>query len=207
MRDLGEILHESSKRHRHLCPRQVLGARMALVAAEHLDLELPRLDKRLLITAETDGCMIDGISAATGCDAGGRTLRILDIGKVAATFTDVQLGISIRVHPAKQSRVHTVQYAPDARSRWHAMLHGYQVIPAADLFIVQPVRLVTPLSQILGRPGTRVICQICQEEIINGREATNSGTILCRTCAGEVYYQSSALLELSQKRRPDALSA
>lgn len=37
---------------------------------------------------ETDGCAVDGLIAATDCRVGSRTLRILDFGKVAATFTD-----------------------------------------------------------------------------------------------------------------------
>ena len=83
MPSLESILGESAKRHKHLCPRQVLDARMSLLAAELLGLELPRADKQLLVISETDGCTVDGIVAATGCHVGGRTLRILDFGKVA----------------------------------------------------------------------------------------------------------------------------
>ncbi len=90
MQSLQMILHESAMRHKHLCPRQVLGARMSLLAEEVLGLELPRNDKRLLVITETDGCAVDGIIAATGCHVGGRTLRILDFGKVAAVFADTR---------------------------------------------------------------------------------------------------------------------
>jgi formylmethanofuran dehydrogenase subunit E len=34
MQPLESILYESAKHHKHLCPRQVLGARMALLAGE-----------------------------------------------------------------------------------------------------------------------------------------------------------------------------
>jgi len=61
MQSLQPILHESAMRHKHLFPRQILGARMALLAGELLELELPRTDKRLLVIAETDGCTVDGI--------------------------------------------------------------------------------------------------------------------------------------------------
>lgn len=91
MQPLESILYESAKRHKHLCPRQVLGARMALLAGEVLGLELPRADKRLLVIAETDGYTVDGIIAATGCHVGGCTLRFLDFGKLAATFVDIHL--------------------------------------------------------------------------------------------------------------------
>ena len=49
MRARAEILDESSSRHKYLCPRQVLGARMELFAAELLGIELPRNAKRLLV--------------------------------------------------------------------------------------------------------------------------------------------------------------
>ncbi|HET7378167.1 MAG TPA: hypothetical protein VFK30_15750, partial [Anaerolineae bacterium] len=45
-RSLSELLHESAMRHKHLCPRQVLGARMGLLAAHELQIDLPCSDKR-----------------------------------------------------------------------------------------------------------------------------------------------------------------
>jgi formylmethanofuran dehydrogenase subunit E len=43
MQPLESILRESAKRHKHLGPRQVPGARMSLLAAQILELELPRI--------------------------------------------------------------------------------------------------------------------------------------------------------------------
>jgi formylmethanofuran dehydrogenase subunit E len=45
MQSLELILQKSAEHHKHLCPRQVLGARMSLLAGELLGLELPRADK------------------------------------------------------------------------------------------------------------------------------------------------------------------
>jgi len=188
---LDDILSESASRHKHLCPRQVLGARMALYAGELLDLELPRTDKRLLVISETDGCAVDGIIAATHCRAGSRTLRILDLGKVAATFTDIHTGASIRVAPQHAARTSAHEYAPNACNRWEAMLHGYQIMPAERLLAVQSVQLNVPLVEIISRPGKKAICEICKEEVINGREVIKGGTILCGACAGNGYYSVS----------------
>lgn len=189
MRTLEEILRESASRHRHLCPRQVLGARMGLHAAELLEIDLPRADKRLLVIAETDGCAVDGLIAATGCRVGSRTLRILDFGKVAATFTDTCTETSIRLAPSPQARDLAAEYACQARNHWEAMLLGYQAMPAAELFVVQTVDLSLPLSQIISRPGRKATCAVCGEEIINGREVISKERIVCRACAGESYYQ------------------
>lgn len=196
MPTLESILHESAAKHKHLCPRQVLGARMALCAEEILRLELPRMDKRLLVVAETDGCTVDGIIAATGCHIGRRTLRILDFGKVAATFVDTRTEETIRIIPRRETRALSADYAPAARNRWEAMLSAYQVMPVKELFTVQSVCLNMPLSKIMARPGMNVICESCKEEIINGREIVIRGSILCRTCAGNSYYHSSKELLL-----------
>lgn len=155
MQPLESILYESAKRHKHLCPRQVLGARMALLAGEVLGLELPRADKRLLVIAETDGCTVDGIMSATGCHVGGRTLRILDFGKVAATFVDIHSGDAIRIVPAARSRFLALSHVPDARNDWEAMLLGYQVMPIEDLFCCQPVCLNSSLAEIISKPSKK----------------------------------------------------
>lgn len=189
MRTLDEILHESSARHKHLCPRQVLGARMGLYASELLGLELPRRDKRLLVIAETDGCTVDGLIAATGCHIGGRTLRILDFGKVAATFIDTHTGSAFRLAPTPESRSLAMDHAPAVCTPWEAMLKGYQVIPNEDLFKVRAVRLAVPLAEILSKPGRKSECMQCGEEIINGREVARDGMTLCRACAGDGYFQ------------------
>jgi len=188
MHSLDSILQESVKRHRHLCPRQVLGARMALYAAQLLNLELPRVDKRLLVIAETDGCTVDGLIAATGCHVGGRTLRILDLGKVAATFTDVSTGASLRILPSSKSRSLAIENVPNARNRWDAMLHGYQELSYEELFIVQKVELTQPLTEIISNAGREAICDKCGEEVINGREVHKDGAVLCSTCVGNGYY-------------------
>jgi formylmethanofuran dehydrogenase subunit E len=99
MKTLAEVLAESSALHRHLCPRQVLGVQMGLLAAGLLDLDLPQHDKRLLTIVETDGCFTTGLSMATNCWVGRRTMRVEDYGKVAATFVDTTCDTAIRVVP------------------------------------------------------------------------------------------------------------
>ena len=186
---LAEILCESSRHHDHLCPRQVLGVRMGLYAGELLGLQLPRADKRLLVIAETDGCALDGISAATGCRVGNRTLRVVDFGKVAATFVDVHTETCIRIAPSVQARSLALAYSPSSTSRWDAMLSAYQSMPVMDLLAFQQVQLDTPLAQILSVPGKKVQCEVCGEEIMNEREVLKNEMILCRSCAGDGYYR------------------
>lgn len=194
---LNELLDDSARRHNHLCPRQVLGVRIGLRGLQELGLAnchgLPRFTndrKRLLTIVETDGCGLDGIAVATDCAVGRRTLRVLDYGKVAATLVDTRSRRAVRVSPNAASRELALEYAPDARSRWHSYLHGYQLIPDQDLLNVEEVALTQTLEKILSKPGARAICAHCGEEIINEREVIAEGQTLCRSCHGDAYYRT-----------------
>ncbi|NOH04905.1 MAG: formylmethanofuran dehydrogenase [Chloroflexi bacterium] len=189
MKPLDALLRDSATHHHRLCPRQVLGARVGMLAASLLDLNLPQSDKRLLAIAETDGCFVDGISAATGCYVGRRTLRIEDYGKTAATFVDTLTEQAIRIAPRAGIRELAWDYAPSARNKWEAQLIGYQHIPDDLLLDWQWVKLAVPVKKMIGQAGRRVVCERCGEEIINQKEVMCKGNILCKTCAGESYFR------------------
>jgi formylmethanofuran dehydrogenase subunit E len=180
---LNAILERSAALHRHLCPRQVLGARMGMLAGRLLGLELPQTNKRLLTFVETDGCFADGIGAATGCWLGRRTMRLIDHGKVAATFVDTRTRRAVRIRPHPQARAEAQRYAPNAKSRWHAYLDAYRVMPDDALLEAHWAELTLDLDRLISRPGARVVCDGCGEEIINEREVYRAGQIFCRGCA------------------------
>ena len=184
---MDRLLAQSAALHRHLCPRQVLGVRMGLRAGELLGLTLPQPDKQLLTFVETDGCFADGVAVATNCWVGHRTLRVLDFGKVAATFVDTRSGRAVRVHPCPQARELAGRYAPGAANRWQAYLLSYQRMPDQLLLAEEEVALSQPLELLLSRPSARAVCQVCGEEIINEREIIHEGSVLCRPRAGEGY--------------------
>lgn len=188
MPEISELLAQSSARHSHLCPRQVLGVRMALAGAKALNLDLPRQDKRLLVIAETDGCFIDGLEVAAGVSPGHRTLRIEDFGKVAATFVDTKTGHTLRLAPKPDVRELARAFAPEESRHYFAQLKSYQVMPDEALFSISLVTLTTSIEQIISRPGVRVNCCVCGEEIINEREIVYQGSNYCRACHGQGYY-------------------
>jgi formylmethanofuran dehydrogenase subunit E len=189
--DLDDLLTQSATHHHKICPRQVLGVRAGLLAGRLLEIPLPQPEKRLIAIAETDGCFVDGVSAATGCYVGRRTLRIEDYGKTAVTFVDTLTEQAVRVAPQNQARELAWEYAPSARNKWEAQLIGYKHIPDELLFHWQYVELTVTLKQIVGQAGKRATCEICGEEIINQREVIREGTVMCKSCAGESYFMSS----------------
>lgn len=186
---LPEFLAASSALHKHLCPRQVLGVRTGMQIAALFGLDLPQSDKRLYAFVETDGCFADGVSVATGCWLGRRTMRLMDYGKTAVTFVDTKTNEAVRLWPHPESRSRASEYAPDEHSRWHTMLEAYQVMPAEELLCWRHVELTVSMKEIISRPGVRVKCDVCGEEIINERELIRDGLTLCRACAGEAYYR------------------
>ena len=184
------LLRQSASLHRHLCPRQVLGVRLGMCAVGLFAPLLPQKNKRILAMVEMDGCFADGVSVATGCSMGHRTMRLADEGKIAATFIDTHEGRAMRIHALPDLRARATAFARSAPSRWHAYLSAYQHLDDEEMFGTIPVRLNFDVRAIVGEPGARTICSRCSEEILNLREVVRDGRILCRSCAGESYWSA-----------------
>jgi len=189
MRELQPLLDASSRDHSHLCPRQILGVRLGLLGMSVLGFNEPPAKKELLVITETDGCFVDGLIAATGCTVGHRTLRVEDYGKTAATFVDTSTGRTIRVAPGAGIRERAYAFAEDESRHYFAQMQAYQVMPDEEMFVVQEVTLKVPVEKIVSRPGLRVNCDVCGEEIMNEREVCQHGLTLCTTCAQIGYYR------------------
>jgi len=58
-----------------------------------------------------------------------------------------------------------------------------------ELFDVQWVKVELPPEEFPGYKGERITCARCGEGINFKREVESGGEILCRSCAGERYYE------------------
>lgn len=190
--DIQHLLEKSAQHHSHLCPRQILGVRIGLAGRRVLGLEANEDNKRLLVIVETDGCFADGITAATNCTVGHRTLRVEDYGKVAATFIDTKTGCCVRVAPAPDVREQAAACCPHEPRHYFAQMEAYQILPDENLLTITQVQLTTSIQAIVSRPGVRVNCAACGEEIMNEREVIVDGQPFCRACAGGAYYRPVA---------------
>lgn len=187
--DLAQILIQSAVHHSHVCPRQVLGARIGLAGLAALGVPVVPELKELLVISETDGCFLSGLEAATRVSVNHRTLRIADYGKIAATFVHVPSEKTVRVSLLPGIRERAWQYArPGVKRHYFAMLTGYQNIPDEELLDFRPVDLTVSPKQLISRPGIREICSRCGEEIINEREVIRGDEVLCVPCAGVARY-------------------
>ena len=189
---LRPILEASSSFHNHLCPRQVLGVRIGLFGLKLLNFKVPIRQKKLLVLVETDGCFISGVQAATQCSVNRRTMRVVDIGRIAATFINVRTEEAVRIAPRtdvrEQALNHVCVVDGNRRERYIAMLQAYQQMTEETLLKVEQVTLNRPVSEIVSRPFVRVNCSVCGEEIINERELIINGKPVCLACAGKGYY-------------------
>ena len=171
---------------------------MGIAGLAALGVQAPITKLSGLVLVETDGCFVDGIEVATGATIGHRTLRVNDYGKIAATFVEVSSGTALRLSPKADSRERARRFAPEAAGRYAAQLEGYRGLPERELFDFRFVRLSPPVKTLLSRPGLRVICEECGEEISNGREIAWGRSILCQSCAAGGYYvvESRTLMSL-----------
>lgn len=111
---------------------------------------------------------------------------------MAATLADTKTGRAIRMTPTPSAGDRASMYVPDIPIRWRAQLTGYQVMPVTELPQARPVSLTVSLTELLGRPGVRINCASCGEEILHSRKILLAGRVLCRGCAGERYYDPPA---------------
>jgi formylmethanofuran dehydrogenase subunit E len=194
--NINALLEKSMRDHDHLCPRQILGVRIGLAGMNALGFDEPPTKKQLLVITETDGCFVDGVVAATGCTVGHRTLRVVDYGKVAATFVEIKTGRAVRIAPRLDVRERAGIYAFEESRHYFAQMQAYQSMPDEEMLTFQEVFLNTPVADIISRAGLRVNCDVCGEEILNEREIDGDGRTLCQTCAGNGYYQSVVKYDL-----------
>jgi len=83
---LQEQLTKCAMLHTCLCPRQVIGVRMARFACIWLGVDPALQRKQLFIYMEIGHCAADGVIAVTHASPTNGLMKLLDYGKMAATF-------------------------------------------------------------------------------------------------------------------------
>lgn len=184
---LDTLLAEATAYHGHLCPGQVLGVRLAVAGCRAVGVERPRSSKKLMVWVETDRCAADAVQTVTGCKLGKRTLKHVDLGKLAATFLNTETGVAIRVSARADSRERAAAMFA-GRERHEAQLEAYRLLPEGELFDIEAVSVAVGELEQPGPPQVRVVCRRCGEEVSDGRHVGDDDGALCRSCAGDAYY-------------------
>lgn len=182
---LEDHLARSVMLHAKLCPRQVLGVRMARLACLLLDVD-PALDRKsIYVYMETGHCAADGVMVVTGASPTNGRMLLMGFGKLAATFVRRSSGEAIRVSERQESRNIAAQMMPEL-SRWEAQRAAYQIMREDQLFRWQPVLLKEPLPVIVKKRS--VTCENCGDQVRDYAEVIVEGKTLCQLCAVGAYF-------------------
>jgi formylmethanofuran dehydrogenase subunit E len=191
MKSLDEFLLDAEQAHGHLCAGQVLGVRMAMLGLEHLGIDDPRgKDRKRLVTfVEIDRCATDAVAVVTGCRLGKRALKFRDWGKMAATFVDLATDRAVRLAAKESSKALARQMHPELEDKNRQQMLAYREMADEQLFTIQRVRVRLPAEEFPGYKGERVTCEVCGEGINYGREIRREAKVLCKSCAGDCYFE------------------
>lgn len=192
LQPLNELLSECEELHGHICPGQVLGARMALLGCQLSGISDPRgVDrKNLIIWVEIDRCMTDALSAVTGVRLGRRSLKYFDYGKVAATFYNTRTGRAVRLAALDSSRELADARYPSLQNRKERQMRAYKEASDEELFKIEFVQVDFKETDAPGSPRSRVTCEKCREGVNDSREIIGGeGQVLCRPCGDGAYYR------------------
>ena len=198
----GDMLEKAKELHGHgsACIGLILGTRIAAEGLRRLGIEDPSKVHNLIVYAEIDRCMIDAIQAVTGCTFGKRRLKYVDYGKFAATFIDVSDDKAVRVSLRNNAKELARSFCEEQglvergidltqERETKLMAEAYSKMPDTDLLVVKKVHVQVPEMDLPGRPKRRVICHLCGEQVLDGREIAKDNQILCKSCSEGAYYR------------------
>jgi formylmethanofuran dehydrogenase subunit E len=188
MRSLAEYLDLAAQTHGHLCAGQVLGVRLAMLGLRELGIEDPIAERKRLVTyVEIDRCVTDAVALVASCRLGKRALKFRDWGKVAATFVDLKTGRAVRIAARESSKQAARDMFPELEKET-GQQKAYAQLPDDVLFDKKWVKVDVQPEDLPGFKGPRAVCDECGEGINFKREIVMGGRTLCRSCAGERYY-------------------
>ena len=179
--------------HGHLCGGQIIGVKMAMAGLKEIGITDPKgKDSHdLLVFVEIDRCATDAILSVTGCRPGRRTLKILDYGKMAATFVNLKSGKAVRVNTTAASRqkaealsVELIPTYGEGKAFCEALLR----IPEEELLKIQEVFVSLKPEDMPGVPLNVVACEECGENVLDMRDVNLDGKTLCKPCAKQGSY-------------------
>ena len=186
--DLDLLLQKAKEFHGEICAGIVLGTRMTIIGMRELGMNPLEKNRNLIVYVEIDRCIADAIQAITGCSLGHRTLKYRPYGKFAATYVDLKTGTAVRVNVLEKKRTE--------KTGKEAMKDAVKILletPESDLFRIRRVNLTIPDGDMPGMPKYRARCSRCNEMIVDNKEITRDGTVLCGNCAGVPYYTESGV--------------
>ena len=189
MKTLAEYLKLAEQTHGHICAGQVIGVRLSMQGLRELGIDDPVAERKRLVTyVEIDRCVTDAVALVANCRLGKRALKFRDWGKVAATFVDLKTGRAVRIAARESSKQAAREMFPELEKEI-GQQKAYAQLSDDVLFDKKSVKVEVLPEDLPGFKGPRVVCAECGEGINFKREVIKNGRTLCRSCAGEKYYE------------------
>ncbi len=128
------------------------------------------------------------LALVANCRLGKRALKFRDWGKVAATFVDLKTGRAVRIAARESSKQAAREMFPELEKE-AGQRKAYAQLSDEILFDKKWVKVEVQPEDLPGFKGPRVVCSECGEGINFKREVQKDGRALCRSCAGERYFE------------------
>ena len=155
---------------------QPLGIRIAIKGMELIGTS-DRM--KMIVFIENDRCIADAIQVVTGTRIGRRSAKLVNYGKMAATFINTDTGAAYRVN---------IRYVnPHIKHSDEAKLRVLEV-PDAELLAWRKVTVAMKPEEYPGRPMRTANCVLCGEKVFDGRDIAGEDGPLCESCAHGAYY-------------------
>jgi formylmethanofuran dehydrogenase subunit E len=182
-----ECLQTAKAFHGDACAGIKMGSRMAILGMNAIGIRDPKgADRKdFMVFVESDRCASDAILAVTGCQPGKRTLKIMNYGKMAATFVNLKTGKAVRVASINREGD---QVTTKEMIEQNPRSDDYLTMPDEELFTVTEVLVKIPEGELPGRPSRIVTCASCGERVMDARDVTVDGKTWCRNCADSSPY-------------------
>jgi formylmethanofuran dehydrogenase subunit E len=186
------LVELAARTHGHLCPGQVIGVRMSILGLGLLGYSCPPGYpdiKNLVGIVEIARCLADAVATSTGLRMGRSSLKLVNLGLLAATFLDLPSGRAVRLHSREQARDLAWEYAPGITDPHATQTAAYRIMPDDELFDVREVKVHLEPDELPGARSPKVVCSKCGAVVRSGQARTGPSGPLCRVCAGEAYFE------------------
>ena len=185
--DLDKCLEEAKEFHGDACGGIQMGTRMAISGMRAIGILDPKGEDRkdLMVFVEIDRCPTDAIIAVTGCHPGKRTMKILDHGKMAATFINLKTNKAVRVSANNRQgdEIKTREMIEN-----QPISDDFATLQDKELFTVTEVTVHLNPEDMPGRPVRSVPCASCGERVLDVKDVEIKGKYYCKPCAEDKNY-------------------
>jgi len=144
-----------------------------------MELIATRDPREMIVLIENDRCIADAIQTVTGTRIGRRSAKLVDMGKMAASFVQADTRLAYRVN---------VRHVDSSQGRGEEACRRVLRTPDQELLAWRRVTVALRPEELPGKPLRTVACVRCGEIVFDGKDVAGAEGPLCRACATAPYY-------------------